>query len=126
MIVSYKRSAGENGLDSRIAQLSSRRTRIDDNSRAPVEVPENTPEPSSELESAGTADSLATAREELMARLAAEISPGRKSVLSRSDLAKLVNSAAQTYFGNRAISLDLYRLRFLGHRIEPYAAMAAV
>src|SRR5258707_10665454 len=106
MVVSFKRSAGEDGLDSRIGQLSSRRARIDENSRAPVEVPENPPEPSSELDSTSTADSLAAAREELMARLAAEISPGRKSELSRSDLAKPDNSAVQTYFGNRAINLN--------------------
>src|SRR5260221_608863 len=126
MVVSFKRSAGENGLDSRIAQLSSRRARIDENSRAPVEVPENPPEPSSELDSTSTADSLAAAREELMARLAAEISPGRKSVLNRSDLAKLVNSAVQAYFGNRAISLDPLKHRnFVTELIEALVGPAA-
>src|SRR5260221_11668853 len=93
MVVSFKRSAGENGLDSRIAQLSSRRARIDENSRAPVEVPENPPEPSSELDSTSTADSLAAAREELMARLSSENLPRRKTITNRSELAKHLKSA---------------------------------
>jgi hypothetical protein len=48
-------------------------------------------------------DALAVAREELVARLSAEIRPERRALLSRSDLAKLVSGAVQAYFVRHAI-----------------------
>src|SRR5437660_11933157 len=41
---------------------------------------------------------LAVAREELSARLGAEIRPERRALLSRGDLAKIVDAAVQPYF----------------------------
>ncbi|HVC56236.1 MAG TPA: CpaF family protein [Stellaceae bacterium] len=43
-------------------------------------------------------DRLAIAREELSARLGAEIRPERRALLSRGDLAKIVDAAVQAYF----------------------------
>src|SRR5205085_2265563 len=48
-------------------------------------------------------DALTVAREELVARLSAEIRPERRALLSRSDLAKLVSGAVQAYFVRHAI-----------------------
>ena len=50
-----------------------------------------------------TEDALAVAREELVARLSAEIRPERRALLSRSDLAKLVSGAVQAYFVRHAV-----------------------
>src|SRR5260221_1638126 len=102
MVVSFKRSAGENGLDSRIAQLSSRPARIDENSRAPVEVPENPPEPSSELASTSTADSLPAAREELIARLCAGTSPSPQPRLRPSERCNIFHSTGPNSLRHRA------------------------
>jgi len=49
---------------------------------------------------------LAVAREELIARLGAEIKPERRKLLSRSDLAKLVSGAVQAYFVRHAIEAN--------------------
>src|SRR4029077_9135057 len=49
---------------------------------------------------------LTIAREELVARLSAEIRPERRALLSRSDLAKLVSGAVQAYFVRHAIEAN--------------------
>jgi pilus assembly protein CpaF len=49
---------------------------------------------------------LASAREQLIARLGAEIRPERRSLLSRGELAKLVDAAVQAYFVRHAINAD--------------------
>jgi len=46
------------------------------------------------------------AREELVARLSAEIRPERRALLSRSDLAKLVSGAVQAYFVRHAVEAN--------------------
>jgi pilus assembly protein CpaF len=49
---------------------------------------------------------LASAREQLIARLGAEIRPERRSLLSRGELAKLVDAAVQAYFVRHSINAD--------------------
>jgi pilus assembly protein CpaF len=98
----------EGGLDARIAELSARRAR-GDNETPPADQP--TPdrvvapvslvEPESPIE-----ERLAIAREELSARLGAEIRPERRALLSRGDLAKIVDAAVQAYFVRHAIEAN--------------------
>src|SRR6266545_4338802 len=49
---------------------------------------------------------LAVAREELAARLGNEIRPERRALLSRGDLAKIVDAAVQAYFVRHAIDAN--------------------
>jgi pilus assembly protein CpaF len=49
---------------------------------------------------------LTEAREQLTARLGAEIRPERRSLLSRGELAKLVDAAVQAYFVRNSINAD--------------------
>jgi pilus assembly protein CpaF len=49
---------------------------------------------------------LVEAREQLTARLGAEIRPERRSLLSRGELAKLVDAAVQAYFVRNAVNAD--------------------
>jgi pilus assembly protein CpaF len=51
-------------------------------------------------------DRLAAAREQLTARLGAEIRPERRSLLSRGELAKLVDAAVQAYFVRNSVNAD--------------------
>ncbi len=51
-------------------------------------------------------DRLLLAREELFARLTAELSPERISILSRGELAKVVDAAVQAYFARNGIEPD--------------------
>jgi pilus assembly protein CpaF len=51
-------------------------------------------------------DQLATAREQLISRLSAEIRPERRSLLSRGELAKLVDAAVQAYFVRHALDAN--------------------
>ncbi len=51
-------------------------------------------------------DRLAVAREELSARLGAEIRPERRALLSRGDLAKIVDAAVQAYFVRHAMDAN--------------------
>src|SRR5690242_353754 len=94
------RQRTEGGLDARIAELSARRAKVDG---APalsnVPLPEKlvAPVPVVEAESS-VEERLAIAREELSARLGAEIRPERRALLSRGDLAKIVDAAVQAYF----------------------------
>jgi pilus assembly protein CpaF len=68
------------------------------NPAAPVATSPQTPAPPTSLQ-----EHLTVAREELVARLSAEIRPERRALLSRSDLAKLVSGAVQAYFVRHAI-----------------------
>ncbi len=49
---------------------------------------------------------LTTAREQLIARLSSEIRPERRSLLSRGELAKLVDAAVQAHFVRNSINAD--------------------
>src|SRR5436305_1201426 len=132
MVTLFKRPGAEEGLDARIAGLRRARGEPDvpekaapppppqDNTAAPVApaapvLPEAPPAatpgtpataapppaPPSSLQ-----EHLAVAREELVARLSAEIRPERRALLSRSDLAKLVSGAVQAYFVRHAIEAN--------------------
>jgi pilus assembly protein CpaF len=58
-------------------------------------------------ENAGLIDEkLAAAREQLTARLSAEIRPERRSLLSRGELAKLVDAAVQAHFVRNGVNAD--------------------
>src|SRR5437763_1305565 len=112
MVTMFGRQRTEGGLDARIAELSARRARVDgsppptsptppppqNNAPAlapekPVFAPAKVLEPEAPME-----ERLAVAREELSARLGAEIRPERRALLSRGDLAKIVDAAVQAYF----------------------------
>jgi len=67
---------------------------------AAAQSPPSSPRPDG---SGGIEERLVVAREELIARLTAEIRPERRALLSRSDLAKLVSGAVQAYFVRHAI-----------------------
>jgi pilus assembly protein CpaF len=63
--------------------------------------------PAAEPETAETIDGrLAAAREQLTARLSAEIRPERRSLLSRGELAKLVDAAVQAHFVRNGVNAD--------------------
>ena len=51
-------------------------------------------------------EKLASAREQLIARLSSEIRPERRSLLSRGELAKLVDAAVQAHFVRNSINAD--------------------
>src|SRR4249919_1678842 len=98
----------EGGLDARIAELSARRSKVDGaNGLANAPLPEKmvAPVPVVEQESP-IEERLAIAREELSARLGAEIRPERRALLSRGDLAKIVDAAVQAYFVRHAIEAN--------------------
>jgi pilus assembly protein CpaF len=63
--------------------------------------------PPAESDKASSLDTkLTEAREQLTARLGAEIRPERRSLLSRGELAKLVDAAVQAYFVRNSINAD--------------------
>ena len=110
MVTLFKNRGGEEGLESRIAGLSRTRGRVD--GEAP---PETNDAPATEgplpatprvAPGAPMEEHLAVAREELIARLGAEIKPERRKLLSRSDLAKLVSGAVQAYFVRHGIEAN--------------------
>jgi hypothetical protein len=106
MIAMFGRQRSEGGLDARIAELSGRGAKLDgvgDQRQAkPPEKPV-APDPS-QAEALSIEDGLARARDELTARLAAEIRPERRALLSRSDLANMVEAAVQAYWVRHAIA----------------------
>ena len=140
MVAFFKRPAGEETLDARIAVLSRRAQPLvkaldpatapppptqDEPSAAAPEVsrpavfevtlaaapkvdaasrPETAVMPTPSALSAE--DRLLLAREELLARLTAELSPERISILSRGELAKVVDAAVQAYFVRNGIEPD--------------------
>jgi pilus assembly protein CpaF len=127
MVTLFKRPGAEEGLDARIAGLRRGHGESDvpekpaaappDNAAvpatapaapaisadatAPAVAPSPTAAPPSSLQ-----EHLVVAREELVARLSAEIRPERRALLSRSDLAKLVSGAVQAYFVRHAIEAN--------------------
>src|SRR5690242_14437641 len=132
MVTLFKRPGAEEGLDARIAGLRRARGEPEiaertapppppaaENGVAPPPAPV-TPEagasagaptpnipapipPTASTAPVSAEDALTVAREELVARLSAEIRPERRALLSRSDLAKLVSGAVQAYFVRHAI-----------------------
>jgi pilus assembly protein CpaF len=120
MVTMFGRQRSEGGLDARIAELSARRARVDGTAEpantllperpaAPVPagapVPVGAPAPPIETEST-IEERLVIAREELSARLGAEIRPERRALLSRGDMAKIVDAAVQAYFVRHAMDAN--------------------
>jgi pilus assembly protein CpaF len=132
MVTLFKRPGAEEGLDARIAGLRRARGEPEiaektaplpppaaENAAAPPLAPampeagapsiapaSNVPAPippAASTAPVSAEDALTVAREELVARLSAEIRPERRALLSRSDLAKLVSGAVQAYFVRHAI-----------------------
>src|SRR6266446_9301404 len=107
MVALFKNRGGEEGLDARIAGLSRQRGRVDTETPAETSdipaVEGAAPQLPKVAPGAPMEEHLAVAREELIARLGAEIKPERRKLLSRSDLAKLVSGAVQAYFVRHAI-----------------------
>jgi pilus assembly protein CpaF len=107
MVTMFGRQRTEGGLDARIAELSARRVRVDSGPAEPAntQLPEKpvapistaAPAPPIEHESS-MEERLTVAREELSARLGAEIRPERRALLTRGDMAKIVDAAVQAYF----------------------------
>ena len=110
MVALFKNRGGEEGLDARIAGLSRQRGRLDGEASAEtidVSAAEGAaPTLPRAAPGAPMEEHLAVAREELIARLGAEIKPERRKLLSRSDLAKLVSGAVQAYFVRHAIEAN--------------------
>src|SRR5579884_129063 len=132
MVALFKRPTGETSLEDRIAGLSARRNRP----MEPAVVPEaGLPEPPASIAAPApipappptlapvvsamptlsampaeapspAADPLAAARDQLIARLSAEIKPERRSLLSRGELAKLCDAAVQAYFVRNSIEAN--------------------
>jgi pilus assembly protein CpaF len=112
MVALFRRPSQEGGLDARIAELSARRSRVDPVLATPeqdsaetqtdrpapprITLPTMAPVPIDVATS--IEDQLATAREQLIARLGSEIRAERRALLSRGELAKLVDAAVQAYF----------------------------
>jgi pilus assembly protein CpaF len=108
MVTRFKRSESEDALDARIAVLSARRSVAVEAVAAPVPVAVATPEVEPAIGSP-VEDRLLAAKEQLIARLNAEVRPERRSLLSRSELAKVVDAAVQAYLvrhGMEANPLD--------------------
>ena len=100
MVTRFGRQRIEGGLDARIAELSARRTKVDGNTEpSTAPLPEEIIAPVPTIASESTIEErLAIAREELNARLGAEIRPDRRALLSRGDMAKIVEAAVNAYF----------------------------
>ena len=108
MVTMFGRQRTEGGLDARIAELSARRAKGDGSAtltNAPLPEKMIAPVPTFENESS-IEERLLIAREELGARLGAEIRPERRALLSRGDLAKIVDAAVQAYFVRHAIEAN--------------------
>src|SRR5207248_6953775 len=132
MVTLFKRPGAEEGLDARIAGLRRGRGEPEiaektapppppaaESAVAPPPAPampkagappiapaSNIPAaipPAASTVPVSAEDALTVAREELVARLSAEIRPERRALLSRSDLAKLVSGAVQAYFVRHAV-----------------------
>jgi len=116
-----RQQTGEGGLAGRIARLSEGRDKVD--SGTPQSAPQTTaappdrpvaptpvsaPPPPVEGGAPGATieERLAIAREELSARLGAEIRPERRAMLTRGDLAKIVDAAVQAYFVRHAMDAN--------------------
>ena len=110
MVTMFGQKRTEGGQDARIAELLARRERVESgtaaqNNAPPPQQAERTVAPAPVSAPAPLVDAsasieerLAIAREELSARLGAEIRPERRALLTRGDLAKIVDAAVQAYF----------------------------
>jgi pilus assembly protein CpaF len=114
MVGLFKRLDGESTLDARIAGLSARRVASAPVMPAPAAAPAAAAPTEVEPNSyALQEDRLLAAREHLLVRLAAEIPPDRRSILSRGELAKIVDAAVQAYLPRHAIEANALERRDL-------------
>jgi hypothetical protein len=106
MVAMFGRQRSEGGLDARIAGLSGRHATPDGSGEPrqtpPAAKPPAPPPP--DAEALPIEDGLARARDELTARLETEIRPERRALLSRGDLANMVEAAVQAYWVRHAIN----------------------
>ena len=106
MVAFFKKSVPEDTLDARIAVLSRRaQPLVTAPDPAPAADLGPSPSPPAEPE-LSEEDRLALAREQLQAQLSAELSQERVSILSRGELAKVVDTAVQTYFARSGTEPD--------------------
>jgi len=104
MVGRFKRQETEGALDTRIAVLSARRAVVVEAQPAPSPPPAPvTPEVPADLP---REDRLLAAKEQLMQRLSAEVRPERRSLLSRGELAKVVDAAVQAYLVRHGIDAN--------------------
>jgi pilus assembly protein CpaF len=96
MITTFGRQRSEGGLDTRLAELSARRTRGPNIEQGAAADDPGVDNPVIQEEML-LDERLAIARKELIARLGAEIRPERRSLMSRQDFAKLVDAVVQAY-----------------------------
>ncbi len=111
MVGYFKRPEGENALDARIAGLSQRRAPNAAVAAPPVAAAAAPiAEPASRT---SQEDRLARARAEVLARLNSEIRPERRLILSRGELAKVVETAVQAYLPRNGIEVNALERRDL-------------
>ncbi|MGD9615971.1 MAG: CpaF family protein [Alphaproteobacteria bacterium] len=109
MIAKFGRARSEGGLDARIAELSGRvaksEPRGEDRQARPPKPPA-APDPAAAQAAAilSSKDGLARARDELTAHLEAEIRPQRRALLSRAELANMVEATVQAYWVRHGIN----------------------
>jgi pilus assembly protein CpaF len=108
MIAGFGGQRSEGGVDARIAALSARRARLAEtgapDQATPIAIP-----PAAEsilAEGAPIEEAAALAREQLTARLTAEIRAERRALLSRGELAKIVAAAVHAHCVRHAITLS--------------------
>jgi pilus assembly protein CpaF len=125
MIAMFGRTRPEGGLEARIAELSGRGAKPDPigerRQDRPAEKPAAPDPPRSEA--LPLEDGLARAREELTARLAAEIRPERRALLSRGELTNIVEAAVQAYWVRHTIDAGAQARRDLVAEIMQRLAM---
>jgi hypothetical protein len=110
MVAFLKRPEPESGLDARIAGLTARRGPAP----AAVIAPTSSPDPLPPIEPANLVsqeDRLLAARDQLLIKLQNEIRPERRQLLSRGELAKLVDAAMQSYLARHAIEANALEQR---------------
>ena len=112
MVGFLKRTEASGALDARIAGLSSRRALVSPTA-APsgvrtITVPEADP-----ASFASQEDRLLAARDQLLARLKSEILPERRHLLSRGELAKLIDAAVQNHLIRLSIDANALERRDL-------------
>jgi pilus assembly protein CpaF len=108
MVGFFKRPDGESALDARIAGLSARRMTTVPSAPSSLLMPAVEPSVDASRE-----DRLLAAREQLLARLNTEIRPERRSILSRGELAKIVDAAVQAYLPRHGIEANALERRDL-------------
>ncbi|HEY3910096.1 MAG TPA: CpaF family protein [Stellaceae bacterium] len=108
MVGFLKRPDGDSALDARIAELSARRAASAISPPSPA--PASASPPSAE---ASQEDRLLAAREQLLARLSSDIRPERRMILSRGELAKIVDTAVQAHLPRHGIEANALERRDL-------------